>query len=230
MAKQQLIWDLPVRIFHWCFVGVLLALWYTSDQDNGLIEIHIKLGYTALGLTIFRILWGVVGTTHAKFINFIPRPYQLKSYLQQLKIGKVKNYIGHNPLGSLMVIFILLAVLLQATSGLFISDDIFSAGPYNGVLSSDFEKILKTIHINGFNIIATLSVIHVVAILYYLVVKKQNLIKPMFTGKKLLDNGEANQGIKHSKLLIALIVAIAVVCFVYWLVVINAPVIEEYYY
>ncbi|MDO6445225.1 cytochrome b/b6 domain-containing protein [Colwellia sp. 1_MG-2023] len=230
MAKQQLIWDLPVRIFHWCFVGVLLALWYTSDQDNGLIEVHIKLGYTALGLTIFRILWGFVGTTHAKFINFIPRPKQIKSYIQQLRIGKVKNYIGHNPLGSLMVIFILFAVLVQATSGLFISDDIFSAGPYNSVLTSELEKILKTVHSNGFNIIATLSAIHILAVLYYLIVKKQNLIKPMFTGKKSLNNDDAKHAIKHSKLFIALIVAIAVVCFVYWLVVINAPVIEEYYY
>ncbi|GAA6204910.1 cytochrome b/b6 domain-containing protein [Thalassotalea sp. SU-HH00458] len=230
MAKQQLVWDLPVRIFHWCFVGVLLALWYTSDQDSGLIELHIKLGYTALGLTLFRILWGFVGTTHAKFVNFIPRPHQLKIYFQQLRAGKVKSYIGHNPLGSLMVIFILIAVLLQATSGLFISDDIFSAGPYNGVLSAEFEKLLKMVHTNGFNIIATLSVIHIFAVFYYLIIKKQNLIKPMFTGKKLLDNGDSKYGIKHSKLIKAIIVALGVVLFVYWLVVINAPVIEEYYY
>ena len=230
MAKQQLVWDLPVRIFHWCFVGVLVALWYTSDQENGLIEIHMKLGYTALGLIIFRLIWGVVGTKHAKFTNFAPSFSQLITYIQGIRVGKIKSYIGHNPLGSLMVIFILFAVLLQATSGLFISDDIFSAGPYNGVLSIELEKILKTIHSNGFNVIATLSALHIIAVLYYLIIKKQNLIKPMFTGKKSIDDANTEDPIKHSKLVIAFIVAALVVIFVYWLVVINAPVIEEYYY
>ena len=230
MAKQQLVWDLPVRIFHWCFVCVLVGLWYTSDHDNELIEIHMKLGYTALGLILFRLIWGVFGTKHAKFVNFFPSLTQLKAYIHGLRIGKVKNYIGHNPLGSLMVIFILFAVLLQATSGLFISDDIFSAGPYNGVLGSELEKILKTIHSNGFIIIGTLSTIHVLAVLYYLIVKKQNLIKPMFNGKKTIDKEHIKESIKHSKLVIAFIIAVVVISFVYWLVVINAPVIEEYYY
>ena len=230
MAKQQLVWDLPVRIFHWCFVAVLIALWYTSDQDNGLIEIHMKLGYTALGLILFRLIWGVFGTKHAKFINFVPSFTQLKAYIQDLSVGKVKHHIGHNPLGSLMVIVILFAVLLQATSGLFISDDIFSAGPYNGVLSSELEKLLKTIHSNGFNIIATLSAIHICAVLYYVLVKKQQLIKPMFNGKKTIDDANKETSIKHSKLITAFIVAALVIIFVYWLVVINAPVIEEYYY
>ncbi|MDG1752209.1 MAG: cytochrome b/b6 domain-containing protein [Thalassotalea sp.] len=228
MVKQQLVWDLPVRIFHWCFVCVLVALWYTSDQDNDLIEIHMKLGYTALSLVLFRVLWGIWGTRYAQFKNFIPSISELKAYIHDFRLGKAKAYIGHNPLGSLMVVFILFAVLLQATSGLFISDDIFSAGPYNGTLSESFEKLLKTTHSNGFNIILTLSGLHIFAVLYYLIIKKQNLIKPMFNGKKL--NIGKNDGIAHSRLLIAFIIAVVVVGFVYWLVVINAPVIEEYYY
>jgi cytochrome b len=230
MVKQQLVWDLPVRIFHWCFVCVLLALWYTSDQDNGLIEVHIKLGYTALGLTLFRIIWGFLGTKHAQFINFIPSINQLKAYIHDLRVGQVKNYIGHNPLGSLMVIFILFAVLLQASTGLFISDDIFSAGPYNGVFSEEIEKFLKLVHSNGFNIIATLSGIHILAVLYHVIIKKENLIKPMIDGKKSIDNADENNLIKHSKLLTAFVIAVVVVVFVYWLVVLNAPIIEEFYY
>ncbi|MCO4799973.1 MAG: cytochrome b/b6 domain-containing protein [Colwelliaceae bacterium] len=230
MVKEQLVWDLPVRIFHWVLVIVLIGLWYTSEQDNGLIEIHIKLGYIALGLVLFRILWGFYGTTHARFINFLPSVTKFKSYINDTRRGKVSNFIGHNPLGSLMVIFILFAVLLQATFGLFISDDVFSAGPYNGVLSNEIEKLLKSLHSNGFNVIATLSLLHVIAVLYYLFFKKQNLIKPMFTGKKLLNNDNSNDSIRHSRLLRAVIIAIGVIVFVYWLVVLNAPVIEEYYY
>lgn len=230
MVKEQLVWDLPVRIFHWAFVCVLIGLWYTSEQDNGLIEIHIKLGYIALGLVLFRIIWGFCGTKHAKFRNFLPNLSQIKIYIKDARKGNVSNFIGHNPLGSLMVIFILLAVLLQATFGLFISDDVFSAGPYNGVLSKEIEKLFKTLHSNGFNVIATLSFLHIVAVLYYLIFKKQNLIKPMLTGKKLLNNANRNESIRHSKLLRAVLIAIVVMVFVYWLVVINAPVIEEYYY
>jgi cytochrome b len=230
MVKEQLVWDLPVRIFHWVLVIVLIGLWYTSEQDNGLIEIHIKLGYIALGLVLFRILWGFYGTTHARFINFLPSVTKLKSFINDTRRGNVSNFIGHNPLGSLMVIFILFAVLLQATFGLFISDDVFSAGPYNGVLSNEIEKLLKSLHSNGFNVIATLSFLHVIAVFYYLIFKKQNLIKPMLTGKKLLNNDNSNESIPHSRLIRAFIIAIVVIVFVYWLVVLNAPVIEEYYY
>jgi len=228
MVKQQLVWDLPVRIFHWCFVCTLVGLWYTSDQDNGLIEIHMKLGYVALSLVLFRVLWGIWGTRYAQFKNFIPSLQEVKVYIHDFRAGKVKTYIGHNPLGSLMVILILFMVLLQATTGLFINDDIFSAGPYNGVLSGQFEKLLKLLHVNGFNVILALSGLHIFAIFYYLIIKKQNLIKPMLNGKKI--NINKDEGISSSKLLIAIIIATVVVIFVYWLVVINAPVVEEYYY
>jgi len=230
MVKQQLVWDLPIRIFHWSFVAILISLWYTSDQDRGLIEIHMKLGYVALSLVIFRVLWGFFGTKHAQFKNFIPSFYQIKIYIQSSRLAKVKSYVGHNPIGSLMVIFILFMVLLQAISGLFIDDDVFSAGPYNGVLSSEFEKLFNTIHHNGFDVILALGAMHIAAVFYYLIIKKQNLIKPMFSGKKAAENIKSEDVIQHSKLLRAVVIACIVAAFVYWLVVINAPVIEEYYY
>lgn len=234
MTKQHLIWDLPVRLFHWFFVITLLGLWITSEQDYGLIDLHIKLGYVALGLVVFRLFWGIIGTKHALFKHFLPNFAQLKSYLQQSRQqsrqGKAKSFAGHNPLGGLMVVFILLLVLSQAASGLFMNDDIFSAGPYSGVYGAQFDKLMALIHRNGFDILAVAAFAHVLAVFYYLKVKKQNLIKPMISGKKSADTVAITDAISHSKLKRALVLAVTVAGFMYWLVVVNAPVLEEYYY
>ncbi|GLX78553.1 hydrogenase [Thalassotalea insulae] len=230
MIKQYLVWDLPIRIFHWGFVILLLALWYTSEQDRGLIEVHMKLGYLALGFVLFRIIWGFVGTTHARFKNFVPNFYQVIIYIRGSLSDKTTQYAGHNPAGSLMVLLMLLLVLVQASTGLFINDEVFSSGPYSGVLSSELERLLKFIHSNGFNAILLMSSVHVFAVFYYLLVKKQNLIKPMVNGKKAAHVISEDAAIESSKIVKAAVVAIAVAAFVYWLVVLNAPVIEEYYY
>lgn len=221
--KQYLIWDLPTRIFHWLLVVTLLALWYTSE--NELIELHIKCGYFALSLIVFRIVWGVVGTRHAKFHAFFPTPSRLKRFL----VDKHESP-GHNPLGALMIILMILLIGLQAMSGLFINDDVFSSGPYYGVLSSELESLMNTIHHNAFDFILIASVIHIAAIVYYRVVKKRNLVKPMITGKKNQDEVKEHDSIPDSKLITFIICAAVVGLFIYWLVVINAPVIEEYYF
>lgn len=223
--KHYLIWDLPTRIFHWVLVICLAALWYTAESEGEYIDLHMKLGYVVLGLLIFRCCWGIFGTTHARFANFLPTPTSLKQYLRENK-----SFPGHNPLGALMVLALLLLIIAQAASGLFIDDDIFSAGPYNGVLSGELEALMNTIHHNAFDIILAAAAIHVLAVIYYLKVKNKNLIKPMFTGKKPAQDVEQSDSIKHSKLVLAAIIAVATVVFVYWLVVLNAPVVEEFYY
>ncbi|MEW6991918.1 cytochrome b/b6 domain-containing protein [Colwelliaceae bacterium 6441] len=229
MAKQYLIWDLPLRIFHWSLVITLFCLWVTSDQELGLIEYHMKFGYVALGLILFRLVWGLFGTKHAKFINFIPSLSAIKQYLRDNKSGSEKPFAGHNPLGSLMVVLFLVLILLQASTGLFIDDDIFSSGPYNGTISKELEKIFNYIHSNGFNVLLTLSVIHVFAIMYYSKVKKQPLVRAMFHGKKPADTIEQEDAITHSKIVSAVLIVLTVILFVYWLVVLNAPVVEEFY-
>lgn len=223
--KYTLIWDLPTRIFHWTLSITLLGLWYTSETDNDLIDMHLLLGYFMLGLIIFRLLWGIVGTTHAKFINFFPSFKGLIGYLRNQD-----KTAGHNPLGALMVCLFLLLLLMQAVSGLFISDDVFTNGPYFGVLSNDLESIMETIHHNVFDIILVAVFVHIVAVAFYGLVKKHNLVKPMLTGKKPTKDVKGSDGIPHSKLTTFFIVVIITVSFVYWLVVLNAPVVEEYFY
>lgn len=230
MSKHALIWDLPLRLFHWLFAVTVIASWYTSDQDNDLIELHMQLGYFALGLLIFRIAWGFFGTKHSLFSSFFPTPKRVLLYIKALKNGEINKSSGHNPLGSLMVFMMILLISLQAISGLFINDDVFSSGPYYGSVSKEVEQIMMFLHHNVFDLMIAAIVFHLLAIAYYVRIKKQSLILPMISGKKPRSLINVADEIVHSKLWLAIIIAIAVTVFVYWLVVLNAPIIEEYYY
>lgn len=224
--KRILVWDLPVRLFHWLLVFCLIGSWYTSEGERGLIDIHMIFGYSILVLVLFRIFWGFIGTKHAKFTEFVPNKNELKGYLKNSNTP----YLGHNPLGSLMVLFMLLLLFLQAVSGLFMTDDIFTNAPYFDSVSKNTQNIMSLIHNNIFDIIVIVSILHIGAILYYLIAKKQNLISAMFTGKKWVDSKFVSSAIAHSKLISAIILLIVICAFVYWLVVLNVPVAEEYYY
>lgn len=229
MTKKLFVWDLPVRLFHWLLVISLLSAWYTSDGERGLIDYHLKIGYFILGLILFRITWGIFGTHYAKFSQFLPTKTKLKNYLKKSKQEKGYTTIGHNPLGGLMVVFMLLLILSQAISGLFMNDDVFTTGPYYESASSSVQKIMSFIHHNVFDVILIVSVLHIGAIFYYLFAKKINLIVPMITGYKL-SHSEKTSGIKSSKLLLSLIIILIVAVFLYWLLVLNIPVEEEFYY
>lgn len=229
MQQKLLIWDLPLRLFHWAFACTILALWYTAEQEGEFIELHMQLGYFALGLVIFRIIWGLVGTKHAKFSSFIPTPKSLYHYLL-IQSSPAKPIAGHNPLGALMILLMLFLVLIQAISGLFIDDDIFSSGPYYGTISKEAENLMRFLHHNIFDLILASIVLHLSAIAYYWRVKKLNLVSAMITGKKSTDVVDKSAAITSSKLILAIIIAVLTAAFVYWLVVINAPVSEEFYY
>lgn len=229
MTKKLFVWDLPVRLFHWLLLISLLSAWYTSDGERDLIDYHLKIGYFTLGLIIFRIMWGIFGTQYAKFSQFFPTKTKLLSYLNKSKQNQVDTTVGHNPLGGLMIILMLLLILSQAISGLFMNDDVFTTGPYYESVNSSIQKFMSLIHHNVFDIILFVSVVHIGAIFYYLFAKKINLIVPMFTGYKSTDNNEASS-IKSSKLLLALVIILLIVVFLYWLLVLNIPIEEEFYY
>ena len=129
-----------------------------------------------------------------------------------------------------MVILMITLISLQAVSGLFINDDIFSAGPYYDTVSKEVEQVMVFLHHNIFDFMIAAITFHLIAIAYYVRIKKQSLIVPMITGKKSSKYINEIDAIKHSKLWLAGLVVILTVVFIYWLVVLNAPVIEEYYY
>lgn len=228
MKKKSLVWDLPLRIFHWLFASTILCSWFTIEQ--GYIENHMLLGYFALGLVIFRILWGFFGSKHSQFVSFFPTPKKLFNYISAIKKGKSPYVAGHNPLGSLMVFVMIILICLQAVSGLFIDDGVFSAGPYHDVFDKSIENVMKFIHHNFFDFMLIAIAFHISAIVFYWKAKKQNLVLPMITGEKDADTIREEDKIPHSKIILAVVLVLMVAVFVYWLVVINAPVIEEFYY
>ncbi|MGB0833578.1 MAG: cytochrome b/b6 domain-containing protein [Psychrobium sp.] len=227
MSQSKLVWDLPLRLFHWSFAATIIGCWITNELGNDYIDLHMQLGYVALGLVIFRVIWGIIGTKHARFASFFPTPNSIKAYLSQPK--DAPPAIGHNPLGSLMVFAMLALVLAQAVSGLFVDDDVFSSGPYYNALGGDVDKVMAFIHHNLFDFIIAAIALHIAAVLFYQFGKKHSLVPPMIHGKKQGEHLNDGNTITSSKLILALIIAAATAAFVYWLVVLNVPEPEMYY-
>ena len=220
MSDKRLVWDLPLRAFHWLLVLSLVGLWTTAKADADYMdwltkhfdvtwmEWHFRIGYFVIGLLAFRIIWGFVGPKHARFSSFIPGPAKLFAYLGGLLKRDSKPSIGHNPVGALMVLVILAAVGLQAFTGLFTSDDVIWAGPYNPAVSSAFANRMGAIHQANYEILLWIAALHVLAIVFYAVYKRQRLVPPMITGYKPASLVPEHEAIGGSQLLKALIVAL----------------------
>jgi cytochrome b len=186
MRKIIRVWDLPIRLFHWLLVVGIVMSFITVKIGGNAMEFHARVGYCVLVLIVFRICWGLIGSHHARFINFVPSPKGLLSYLS----GKTKVGLGHNPLGALSVLALLFSVGLQALTGLFANDDIAFEGPFAKYVSNGTVELLTSIHHQNENILIALIVIHLCAILYYQKFKGENLIKPMLLGDKEIDPSE----------------------------------------
>lgn len=189
--KSQMIrvWDLPVRLFHWALL-VLMAVSYFSGKAGGdWMKLHFWSGYSILTLLLFRIAWGFVGSTTARFSSFVRGPAAALRHLREL-VGGRPHEIGHNPLGGMMVVLLLFAVLLQAASGLFSADTDMGTvnGPLALTVADKWVDRLTAFHHFWVNVILVFVALHVLAVLLYLLWKRQDLIGPMFTGrKKLID-------------------------------------------
>lgn len=216
--EKRLVWDLPLRIFHWLFALSIAASWATAEAGFDWMQIHFYLGYWMIGLVVFRIIWGFVGPRHARFASFLRGPSTLLSYLKSLRSGAPVNTAGHNPAGGLMVIVMMALVALQAGSGLFATDDIAWMGPYNPAISGAAADKLTSLHHANFNLILASVGLHLMAIIFYWLVKKQNLVGPMFTGHKPAAWVPAHEAIAHSELLKAFIVIAISTALVYGLI------------
>jgi cytochrome b len=173
---------------------------------------------------LFRLVWGFIGPRHARFASFIKGPRAVWHHARALpgKASEAVVSVGHNPLGGLMVILMLLLVALQVTTGLFATDDIAWAGPYNPSVSDTLAHRLTSVHHLNFNLILTAIVLHVLAIAYYAKVKRQNLVPAMLTGWKPAEAVPVSEAITSSELVKAAIVIALSAGAVYWLLS-NAP-------
>jgi cytochrome b len=184
------VWDGPVRLFHWLLVFLVIVCVATAKIGGNLMTTHMFSGYLVLTLLIFRFMWGVAGGHHARFTSFVRGPTIVLRYAVGLTRRDAPRHLGHNPLGGWSVIAMLAVLLLQSSTGLFASDDIITQGPLNTLVSSATGRMLTRIHHSNAMVTGTLVAIHLAAVLFYLLVKGENLIKPMITGLKMW-NGEA---------------------------------------
>ena len=175
--NRQRIWDLPIRLFHWSLVASVAFAYVSGKIGGNLIEWHGRAGYLIVGLVIFRIVWGFVGTATARFASFVRGPGAIRAYLR----GEWRG-IGHNPIGALSVLGLLALVGAQAATGLFTNDDIAFQGPLADLVGKDASDSFHSWHAWLQNGLLALIVLHVGAIAFYLRVKGENLVKPMITG------------------------------------------------
>ncbi len=203
--KRVLVWDLPTRLFHWSLVVLLGASWLTGEM--GEMEWHMRSGIAILTLVLFRLLWGIFGSTTARFTQFVRSPMTALGYARGLLAGKTDHYFGHNPLGGWMVLVLLMLVLVQASTGLFSNDDIFTEGPLYHLVTKSTSDWLTGIHKTLFDVLLACAALHVAAAFFYLIVKKDNLILPMITGRK--PSGENTQFVLRGTWLAILGLAVA---------------------
>ncbi len=188
-SQSILVWDLPTRLFHWCLVALIAASWLTGEM--GEMEWHMRSGIAILALVLFRLLWGVLGSTTARFGHFVKSPTAALGYARDLAAGRAARYLGHNPLGGWMVVLLLALVLSQAGTGLFSNDDIFTEGPLYHLVTKSTSDWLTVIHKTLFDVLLAAVALHVAAAFFYLFVKKENLILPMLHGRKPSEKEQA---------------------------------------
>lgn len=178
------VWDLPVRLFHWTMV-VLIALAYVSEREFWM-ALHFLAGYAALSLLLFRLVWGIIGSDTARFTSFLGNPSRAFRHLAEFRRREEDREIGHNAAGGWMVLVLLALLLAEAASGLFSKDDDIAEGPLAHRLPGWGVDFCHSVHDVCWTLILIAVALHLVAILAYRVVKGQNLLRPMITGKKRL--------------------------------------------
>ena len=217
------VWDLPTRLFHLLLMLCVLGLVITGGNGDFAMVVHFYLGYTVLTLVFFRTIWGVFGGYWSRFATFFPSPSSLLSYLRNLNNPNAKPSVGHNPLGAMSVFVFLLVLLLQALSGLMSDDTISISGPWSLLVPNAWVEFATRYHTDiGFPLILVLVGVHIAAVLYYLHAKKQNLIRPMIDGDKLVSPATPASRDSLQTRLIALVVVVSCAYVVYRLVSLSA--------
>ena len=191
------------------------------------MDIHFNIGYFTLGLIIFWLIWGLFGTKYTKFNSFITGPSSMLAYLKSVISKQHTLSVGHNSVAGLILPAVIILVGLQAISGLFTSDDIVYSGPYYDSANANLQNYMQWLHHNVFDILLVIIGLHLVAIGWYLVFLKHNFMEPMLDGKKVISQ---QQGIEHSQLIKAILIICLVAIFVYWLVEVNPPPLDDGYY
>jgi cytochrome b len=179
------IWDLPTRVFHWTLAASVVGLVVTAKVGGNAMEWHFRLGHCVLALLVFRIVWGLFGGRWSRFRSFIFSPARMLRYLRGNP--HPEDSVGHSPLGALSVFGLLAVLLAQVATGLFSDDEIAFAGPLTRFVSSAVVGQATGYHKEiGQYLVLGMVALHLLAILFYVLVRRQRLVRPMLHGDKVL--------------------------------------------
>lgn len=205
----MLVWDLPTRLFHWLLVLLFGFSWWSAENRE--LEWHALSGLALLGLLVFRLIWGFIGGSTARFATFVRGPGAALRYLR----GDGQSPVGHNPLGAYSVIAMLLLLAVQIATGLFSTDvDGLDSGPLNFLVTFEQGRAAAEVHEGIFNLLLALVGLHILAVLFYRMVRKRNLVRPMITGRDPALDG-AGGGLRAASPW-AFAVAVAIGAFAAW--------------
>jgi cytochrome b len=211
-AATVLVWDLPVRLFHWTLAALIAFSWWSAEYGH--VDWHIWSGCAILTLLIFRVLWGRFGSSTARFANFVRGPRAVFAYLRD---SETWRGIGHSPLGALSVLALLVATAAQVGLGLISTDeDGFNQGPLANFVSLDTSDSARELHEIMFYVLLALIALHVAAILFYRLVHHKKLVGAMITGKAEAEAGA--EPMRRGRWWVALLCLIAALAFTRWII------------
>jgi cytochrome b len=215
------VWDPWVRLVHWAIVLLLPFSWWTATTAR--FDLHFLSGYALLALILFRIAWGVVGSHTARFVRFLRSPLEAFRHLGHFRRRAAAVEIGHNAAGGWMVLLMLGALLAQAASGLFADDLILNRGPLARRVEESWSSLATSIHLRVFWVILGFAVLHILAILAYRVVRGQNLVGPMITGRLRLPVAYDGPRPRMGSPVLAVALLAAAAGFVWWISTLAPP-------
>ncbi len=186
------VWDLPVRLLHWTIAIAVVTAWALGEWGPFLKTWHFYAGYTVGVLVALRLVWGVVGSQTARFAAMLRGPGAVARYAAHVGARKPSHWYGHNPLGALSAIAILAVLAVQVATGLMADDEIANAGPLASMVGSDVSATATALHANLSRVLLALVVLHVSAIAYYAVWKRENLVGAMITGRRAVRQDQVS--------------------------------------
>ncbi len=184
MVEQVKVWDPAVRVFHWALVVAFTAAYLSGEEW---LTLHVYAGYAVLGLIGFRVIWGFIGTRHARFSDFVTSPRRALLYVRDVALMRGRRYVGHNPAGGAMIVLLLASLLLTTFTGLAVYAADEQAGPLAGLLAGaaeEFTHALEEVHEFFANFTLMLVFVHVAGVLVESLLHHENLVRAMITGRK----------------------------------------------
>ncbi|MEM5339757.1 cytochrome b/b6 domain-containing protein [Paraburkholderia azotifigens] len=197
--RRILVWDAPVRLFHWLFAACFAGAWLTAESEHWRL-VHVALGYTAGGLVIFRVAWGLVGTKHARFSSFVRGPASVWRYVLGILRGHPQRHVGHNPAGAVVIVAMLALACALTITGWATYNDV------GGHLLGEVHEALASFML-------ALVGVHVAGVIVSSLLHRENLVGAMLSGHK---SGHADEGIRRAWRSIAAIVLASVLGFWWW--------------